>query len=104
MVEEEIFLLAFHLVDGIGPVKIRRILEDFGSFEEAYKNRDKISTNVPDIRTVENYMKELKKFGVNVLTFLNPKFPKRLMDFENLPKVIYYKATSILWKILRFPS
>ncbi len=92
MVEEEIFLLAFHLVDGIGPVKIRRILEEFGSFEEAYKNRDKISPKVPDIRTVEDYLKELKKFGVNVLTFLNPNFPKRLMDFENLPKVIYYKG------------
>jgi DNA protecting protein DprA len=92
MSKEEIFLLAFHLVDGIGPVKIRKIFEEFGSFEEAYKNRNKISPKVPELKVVEDYLKNLKRFEVEILTFLNPKFPKVLNEFENLPKVIYYKG------------
>ncbi len=92
MMPDEIFLLAFHLVDGIGPVRIKKIFEEFGSFEEAYRNRDKIFPKVPKLKVVEDYIKDLERYNVKFLTFLNPKFPKRLKYFENLPKVIYYKG------------
>ncbi|MEO0138981.1 MAG: DNA-processing protein DprA [candidate division WOR-3 bacterium] len=92
MTNEEIYLLAFHLADGIGPVKLGKILNRFGSFEEAYKYRNTISPRIPDLGYVKDYIVKLGEKGIKFITFLNPEFPKRLRDFQNLPKVIYYKG------------
>lgn len=90
--DDELYLLAFHLTEGIGPVKLKKILDKFGSFKGAYKSKNEISEKVPDLGYVEKYLRNLEKKGIGLITFLNPEYPKRLKEFENLPKVLYYKG------------
>ncbi len=92
LLEEEIYLLSFHLTHRIGPVRIEKILKEFGSFKSAYENLHHINPNMPSLDHVEKYVGKVKKLGINIITFLNPEFPERLKTFSYLPKVIYYKG------------
>jgi DNA processing protein len=97
--------VAFNRAPGIGAVRVRRLLERFGSLAEAWaQTRMTLSHAGLDRRVLDaltplqksiNPERELERaraIGVSVLTWLDPEYPPLLRAIPDPPPVIYLKG------------
>lgn len=104
MTEQEA-LVALNLIPDIGSVRLKSLLEAFGSApkiflssEEKLKRIDKISSKIAHsirIFAFEDLKKELelcKKLNVKIITLVDKEYPKRLKDIYGAPLCIYLKG------------
>lgn len=99
------YLLALHSVDGLGPIRLKKVLEHFEDPELAWNADPKelraigIPQNVLENLKLkkqtldpQNYFEKVQKSGIKVLTIFDEEYPKRLKEIYDPPLVIYYKG------------
>lgn len=116
MTEETLHWVAFSIFPGIGPVRFRLLYDYFKSAKAAWKAStselkainlgDKLTEKFDDFRKhfdPEDYLRQLEKEHVFVLTLNDSHYPKRLKEIPDAPFVLYVKGkkTDTPWDIER---
>ena len=96
-------LLILHSVEGLGPARIKRLFDYFGSFEgiwnssisefSRFKFPDKLISNFKEAKKSldpEKYFLDLEKTGIKVITIFDEEYPERLREISGAPMIIYY--------------
>lgn len=100
------YWVGFNIVKGVGAVRMRQILEFFGSLETAWNapSEGLLTAGLPP-KVVENFitvrkqidldrvMKNLEAKGVKVLTIQDNDYPRRLKEINQPPPVLYIKGS-----------
>lgn len=110
--KEELYGAWLCSVPGFGPRTIKKMLEQYGSFEEIYANRNQIMTqrkkkdsSSPQIinsrqqnsfitfakqNSPESLLEKYQKQKVSFVSFKNPLFPKKLLVIPDSPVGLFY--------------
>ncbi len=105
VMEDLRYLLALHSIEGLGPSRIKRLFDFFGSFEgiwnakisevNQFKFPDKLVANLKtakvEIEPLE-YFAKLQKSGIKVITIFDENYPSSLREIHGTPMIIYYKG------------
>lgn len=105
-VEQLRYWLGFNLVRGIGPARIRRLLDHFGELGAAWKaSAAELQQAGLDRRSVDNLLKarsqidldlvleRVERAGAQVLTWELPEYPRNLLNIAAPPPVLFVKGT-----------
>jgi len=98
--------IAFSLVRGIGPAKVRRLLDYFGDLTRAWsatpaelreaeldrRSLDNLLT-ARDRIDLELVLKRIERLGVQVFTWESPDYPRNLLNIPQPPPVLYVLGT-----------
>ncbi len=100
------YWIGFNIVRGIGPVRLRALLDYFGDIERAWHAPgDELHRAGLDRRSLENLLaaratldleREVKRVtaaGAQVLTWESPDYPRLLREISDPPPVLYVKGT-----------
>jgi len=106
--EEKKFWVGFNLVKGIGSARMRALLDFFGSAEPAWQaTLDdlqqaglslRLAEGVERVRTsalLENTLEQIERAGIEVLTWDDPGYPRRLKETTQPPPLIYLRGELI---------
>ncbi len=104
--DERAYWIGFSKVSGIGPMKVRALLNYFGSLESAWSASagqlriagldHRSLANLLEARkslSLEREMEMLKKAGVDFLTWEDEGYPYRLRQIPDPPPVLYFKGS-----------
>ena len=99
------YWLAFNLVQGIGPVKIRALIEQFGGLEAAWQaGTPALQQSGLDKRALQNLLEargsldldreaaKLEQAGVQALTWDDAGYPARLREIADPPPLLYVRG------------
>ena len=105
MTENLRFWIGFSKVSGIGPARLRALLDYYGDIELAWQaNPGELRAIGLDRRSVENLVKvrnaldlnreleELKKLDITVLNWENPAYPALLKNIADPPITLYVRG------------
>jgi DNA processing protein len=103
--EDKRFWLGFNLVRGIGAVRLRALIEHFGTAEAAWKgNPDDLRAAGLGAKTVARLVavrndvdidvlwQKAEALGASVLTSDDPAYPPRLKEIEQPPPVLFVRG------------
>ncbi len=103
--EDRKYWVGFNMVRGIGPARLRALLDYFGSLEAAWHAPEKELREAGlDRRSLANLlalrrrvdldreMERLERADVQVITWEDPDYPRRLRQIYNAPPVLYVKG------------
>ena len=106
---ERQYWVGFNHVPGVGPVRVRRLLERFGSLEAAWHaDLDSLAGVGLDRRTLGNMRKfratndpgtllaRMDRLGIAVLTWDDDVYPavlRQLREIDQAPPVLYMRGT-----------
>lgn len=115
MNEDTKYWVGFNHVKGIGPCRVEKLLEYFGSLQDAWNAQPhylaaaglsrKLCGQVLQIRSelcLETVLENLLEEGVQILTWDDPDYPERLRQINQSPYVIYLKGDLVdgdLWSV-----
>ncbi len=102
------YWVGFNIVRGIGPVRLRALLDYFGDVEQAWHapSQELVSAGL-DRRSVESLLaarsaidldQELERIrddGVRLLTWQSPGYPRLLLQIHDPPPVLYVKGSIV---------
>ena len=106
--EEEVFYgLALGLIPGIGHIYAKTLLCYVGSFKDIFQSKSASLSKIPGIGSsiiekirhfnefhlVENEIKYIEKHDVTPLFYSDKLFPKRLLNFNDSPFLLFSKGT-----------
>ncbi|HEX9923765.1 MAG TPA: DNA-processing protein DprA [Anaerolineae bacterium] len=99
------YWVGFSKVAGIGPVRLRALLDYYGRIETAWQaNPGELRAIGLDRRSIENLvkvratldleaeLKELEKLGTTILTWESPNYPDPLRNISNPPFTLYVRG------------
>lgn len=99
------YLLALHSIDGLGPIRLKKILDYFQDPQEAWLAAPALYLNLGIPRSVVeklerrrktldplNYLEGILMNKIKVVTIFEDSYPKRLRNIYDPPVVIYYKG------------
>ena len=105
MDEEIAYWVGFSVFPGIGPVRFKLLLDYFGTARAAWKASGSTLKNIKlgerltdefiDFRRdfdVDDYLGQLEKERVSVLTLNDPKYPALLKQISDAPFLLYIKG------------
>ena len=105
MDEEKKYWVAFSVFPGVGPVRFKLLLDYFGSAQKAWnasadtlkkiKLGEKLTDQFVDFRRktdIDDYLSQLEKLRVSVLTWSDPRYPALLKQISDAPFVLYIKG------------
>lgn len=97
MTREQVCAVWTALSCGIPSVRAVKLFQEFGGFEEIYKNREFIRKPVDfaakyAIMAAEEIADTCDKHGFGILPFGDPLFPKRLTGIKNPPVLLFYRG------------
>lgn len=100
------YLLALHTIDGLGPIRLKAIIDYFKDPEIAWNAPVSEFTQIGIPSTVvdklvalrktfniDEYLKELERKNINWVTIFDPKYPYLLSQIYDPPTVLYFKGT-----------
>jgi DNA processing protein len=100
------YWVGFNLVKGIGAVRFRALVEYFGDPEAAWKAPyDQLRATGLPVRIVDNLVKirsevdleriwdRIEKLGINILTWDDDVYPRRLKEIDQPPPVLYSRGS-----------
>lgn len=107
-------LIALNAVDGLGPIRIKKLIEHFGAPEKIFQARptallacsflsEKIRANIVSFPLDDFLKKEhafIQKHGVCVISSSEKVYPARLKEISGPPVVLYCKGNIELLNIL----
>lgn len=115
MKKETKYWVGFNLVKGIGPVRIGKLLDYFGSLHEAWQSPSfhlaaaglnaALCQQLVQIRQevcLDDLIEELQAAGIQILTWDDPAYPERLRKINQSPYVLYIKGNLIeedIWSV-----
>lgn len=104
------YLLALHSIDGLGPIRLRAILDYFKDPKLAWQTQPseirklRIPQNVVDLfletrknLKPESYAQTIKQSGIKWITIFDESYPKLLSQIYDPPVVLYYKGEVKNW-------
>ncbi len=105
-----IYLIALTKTPKVGPVIAKNLISYCGGAEAIFSESKKNLSKIPGIgmklsalfnptstlKEAEAEMQFIEKNKIQVLSYLDEGYPKRLLNFESSPIVLYYKGTSSL--------
>jgi DNA processing protein len=104
--EERLYWIGLNLVRGIGAVRFRHLLDYFGDAKTAWDASEsnlvaaglseKITQNLLQVRTavdLDLIQAQLDTLNVTVVTWEDPKYPRRLHEIDQPPPVLYVRGT-----------
>jgi DNA processing protein len=107
-VSEIKYWVGFNIVRGIGPAKVRALLDHFGGLDLAWEaTADQLRAAGLDDRALQSLLvtrekldldaeeARLQKAGVQVLTWSSPGYPERLQNIYHPPPTLYLKGSLI---------
>ncbi len=99
------YWVGFNIVPGIGPARLRALLDHFGDLETAWRaDTRQLRAAGLDRRSLENLlatrrkldlareMARIEKAGARVLTWDDPGYPPQLRNIHSPPPVLYVKG------------
>jgi DNA processing protein len=99
------YWVGFNRVRGIGPLRLRALLDAYGSIERAWHaSPEQLKSAGLDSRSIKNLLKtrssidlerELKRVeavGAQILTWESPNYPRLLLETSAPPPVLYVKG------------
>lgn len=102
---DSIYLHALNLLPQLGPVRLLKILEKFENFQDAYLAAKSDFVNcgletdlaqiIVDHRQKTDLATEAEKlesFGINILTYKDPNYPKLLLEISKFPPLLYVRG------------
>lgn len=103
------YLVALHSVDGLGTIRLKRILDYFKNPKDAWNASikefstlaipqpvlDKLSDQKKNLDP-EDYFAGIKKEEIKVLTFFDPGYPEVLKQIYDPPLILYYKGEILI--------
>ena len=102
MGEQKKYWIGFNLVSGVGPARLKKLIDTFGGVEQAWKaSRSDLSNVGLHRKLVDDIVKaqkelnldrevaELDSLGIQVLTWEDYLYPSRLLEIDSSPPVIY---------------
>lgn len=103
--EERVYWVAFSNFEGIGPQRLKLLIEYFGSAQKAWKasylELEKIGLPEKLVREFctfrekflpHEYFNTLKEKGITVLTLQDANYPQLLKQITSAPPVLYFKG------------
>jgi DNA processing protein len=100
--DQDLYYIGLSKVPGIGPVRMRRLLDYFGTAETAWYAthgdligaglEGKISDALAEVRRTLNLDREMERIhaaGAKVLTWESEEYPERLREVVDSPPVLY---------------
>ncbi len=103
--EERYYWVGFNLVKGIGAVRLRTLVDFFGSAERAWKadaNQlkeaglgEKIIDNLHQVRSqvdLDKVWQKIQQNDITVLTSEDDLYPRRLKEIDQPPPVLYVRG------------
>ncbi len=100
------YYIGFNLVQGIGPIRLRRLIEVFGDVERAWHApADALRRAGLDQRSMQNLLetrarvdldRELRRVeeaGVRAITWEDPDYPRLLLEIPDPPPLLYVRGT-----------
>jgi len=104
-VDPKAYWVGFNLVKGIGAVRLKQILDFYGSLETAWESPASglVSAGLPQ-KTVEKFiqvkaqvdleriMDRIASENILVMTWEDPNYPRRLKEINQAPPVLYIKG------------
>ena len=111
MLQERDYYLGFSNFPGIGPLRFRKLLAEFGSAKNAWEAAksvlakllgEKLGGKFDEFRnkfSIEEYIEKLKRAHVWFLTLTDKEYPELLKRISNPPFLLYGKGDK---EILRF--
>ena len=105
-----IYNIALSLVEGIGHKTAKNLLNKFENAETIFKSsikdlshiegvgaiRSKAFKDKQVLKRAEEILVQHDKEGIDILFYKNPSFPKRLVQCEDAPILLYYKGNAHL--------
>jgi DNA processing protein len=105
-VDPKAYWVGFNLVKGIGAVRLRQVLDFFGSLEIAWNSpaegllsaglSQKIIENFKRVRhqvDLELIMANIQKKEIKVITWVDPDYPRRLKEINQAPPVLFVNGS-----------
>lgn len=99
------YWLGFNLVRGIGPVRLRMLLDMFGNIQSAWGASEQVLREMKlDRRSLENFLKvrqqvnldevlsRVERAGVHVLTWDSSDYPDLLRQISDAPPVLFVRG------------
>ncbi len=111
MHEDLKYMLALKEVEGIGGVLFRQLLAYFGSAQAVLNSNEGKLLKIPGIgkgavgqlkKAVENVpaaeklILDSQKKGIQIITFLDPAYPKRFKSLYDAPPILFFKGSTDL--------
>ncbi|MBC7886069.1 MAG: DNA-protecting protein DprA, partial [Saprospiraceae bacterium] len=104
--QDILYLIALTKLPKVGPVIAKNLISYCGGVEEVFKVGKKSLLKIPGIgqavtenfdtvgamKLAEKEMKFIEKNHINVLSYLDEDYPKRLSNFDSSPVILYYKG------------
>lgn len=103
--EEKIFWMGLNLVKGIGSVRFKALLDNFGDAQTAWEAppgalrkaglQEKIVNNLLKVRAsvdLNSLWEELQESDISLITWLDEAYPRRLKELDNSPPVMYVRG------------
>jgi DNA processing protein len=100
--DEKTYWVGFNLVKGIGPTRLRLLLDAFGDVATAWKASSvdleeaglgqKLIKSLIEMRQggeLDRVVTIIEKYHIEVLTWNDPGYPRRLKEIEQSPPVLY---------------
>ncbi|MBI4037230.1 DNA-protecting protein DprA [Candidatus Daviesbacteria bacterium] len=105
MIKNLPYLVALHSVNGLGPIRLKALLNYFQDPKLAWEGSSKeilalgLPPKVVDLLIEtrkkldpEKYLEQIQKSGIKVLTIFDDTYPKLLKEIYAPPTVLYYKG------------
>lgn len=106
MIKNLPYLLALHTIEGLGPVRLKILIDNIKDPKEIFLSKTatwqelnipgKVIDNWRKVKNsldVENYSKNIENQGVKVLNIFEENYPKLLKQIPDPPMLIYYKGS-----------
>lgn len=108
--QENIYLLALQLIDGVGPATIRKLIEHAGSAKAIFEQKKTIEKNFPRLlpkikeaiadssylKRAEEEVTFCEKHRIQILSFNNDAYPQRLKHCKDAPAILFYQGNANL--------
>jgi DNA processing protein len=104
-IDPKAYWIGFNLVKGIGAVRLRTLIEYFGDLEAAWKApfdrlraagmSPRILDNLLQVRkgcSLEQLWENVQRKGVTVLTWEDEDYPRRLLQIDQPPPVLFVRG------------
>ncbi len=108
--QEYLHLIALTKTPKVGPVVGKNLISYCGGIEDVFRESKKNLLKIPGIGTLftENFnpsaalkdaekeMEFIQKNGIQMMAYLDQKYPKRLLNVESSPLLLYFKGNAEL--------
>jgi len=106
MVDHKKYWIGFNITKGIGPARLQALLDYFSDIQTAWHARapelhaaglsDKVIENLVQVRREVNLdlvYDQIQQQGIEVLTWVDEAYPRRLKEIDSAPPVLYSKGS-----------